>query len=262
MIRKLNASDHQAVMDFVLKEPAYNLFVIGDVEHFGYAKDFQELWAQFDVAAGQIRAVLLRYRSNFLLYAPGAHDVVAFTQLMLSTKKLAIFSGKPETVLQYRGVIPLENERLLYFAELDKSKFELSPIEGVSIARASPSDIEAVCSLQAEIPEFGNTGGGVEAMHQRLESGLGRTYFLMHEGSVVSTASTSAESSVSAMIGGVGTHPQHRQKGYASACMSILCKELLEEGKTVCLFYDDPAAGRIYKRLGFADIGKWLMFTR
>ena len=59
MIRKLYDFDHQALMDFVLREPSYNLFFIGDVEHFGYNKDFQELWAQFE--DGQIQAILLRH---------------------------------------------------------------------------------------------------------------------------------------------------------------------------------------------------------
>ena len=260
MIRKLNDSDHQSVMALLLREPSYNLFIIGDVEHFGYDNDFQELWAQFE--DGQIKAVLLRYRSSFVLHAPGAHDINAFAQLMISTEKLKIFSGKPETVCKYRGVIPFKNERLFYFAELEKKRFRLSRIEGISVKKACSSDSEAIFSLRKQIPKFGNLSGGIKATRQRLESGLGRTYFLRQGGSVISTASTSAESSVSAMIGGVATHPQHRHKGYATACMSILCKDLLAEGKTICLFYDNPAAGNIYKRLGFVDTGKWFMYTK
>lgn len=41
--------------------------------------------------------------------------------------------------------------------------------------------------------------------------------------------------------------------------MTKLCHELLAEGKMLCLFYDNPEAGSIYKRLGFEDIGKWMM---
>ncbi|MEG2918252.1 MAG: hypothetical protein RR891_00580 [Clostridium sp.] len=33
-------------------------------------------------------------------------------------------------------------------------------------------------------------------------------------------------------------------------------KDLLEN-KTVCLFYDNPVAGEIYKNLGFEDICFW-----
>jgi len=32
---------------------------------------------------------------------------------------------------------------------------------------------------------------------------------------------------------------------------------VLQEGKVLCLFYDNPEAGKIYKRLGYVDIGKW-----
>ena len=41
--------------------------------------------------------------------------------------------------------------------------------------------------------------------------------------------------------------------------MEKLCADLLSEGKTVCLFYHNPKAGAIYKRLGFADIGMWML---
>ena len=41
--------------------------------------------------------------------------------------------------------------------------------------------------------------------------------------------------------------------------MVALCEELLGEGKELCLFYDNPDAGTIYKKLGFEDIGFWIM---
>ena len=53
-----------------------------------------------------------------------------------------------------------------------------------------------------------------------------------------------------------------RGQGLASACMRVLCRRLLENRDAVCLFYDNPAAGRIYKRLGFRDIGFWAMAQR
>lgn len=43
--------------------------------------------------------------------------------------------------------------------------------------------------------------------------------------------------------------------------MLTLCKELLNEGKELCLFYDNLDAGSIYKRIGFEDIGFWMMYT-
>lgn len=62
---------------------------------------------------------------------------------------------------------------------------------------------------------------------------------------------------MSAMIVGVATHQAFREQGLASRVMAQLCADLLHEGKSLCLFYDNPHAGVIYKRLGFQDIGSW-----
>ncbi len=59
------------------------------------------------------------------------------------------------------------------------------------------------------------------------------------------------------MIGGVFTPAPWRRRGYASAALTHLCARLLAQGKQPCLFYDNPAAGVIYRRLGFEDIGPW-----
>jgi predicted GNAT family acetyltransferase len=64
------------------------------------------------------------------------------------------------------------------------------------------------------------------------------------------------------MVVSVMTRPGYRGRGYATACVSRLCADLLREGKRVCLLYNNPAAARIYRRLGFGDIGDWLVLRR
>ena len=78
-------------------------------------------------------------------------------------------------------------------------------------------------------------------------------------GRIVSVTMTTVEMTVAAMIGGVFTPEPWRNRGYASAAMTRLCTELISESKQPCLFYDNPAAGAIYRRLGFEDIGPWNM---
>ncbi len=93
-----------------------------------------------------------------------------------------------------------------------------------------------------------------------MEQGVARCYYIEEDGEMVSTASTSAENKASAMIVAVGTNKRAKRKGYATRCMSKLCFDLLEEGKELCLFYENPEAGSIYKRIGFTDIGYWMMY--
>ena len=79
-------------------------------------------------------------------------------------------------------------------------------------------------------------------------------------GRMISTASTSAENSESAMVVGVATAKEFRGKGYASAVVSALCKDCFARGKKyLCLFYSNPVAGRIYNRIGFQELGEYGM---
>lgn len=66
---------------------------------------------------------------------------------------------------------------------------------------------------------------------------------------------------MSAMVVAVATLENYKKKGNATKCMLKLCNELLLEGKDLCLFYDNPEAGAIYKKIGFKDIGFWMMYT-
>jgi hypothetical protein len=47
MIRKLKKDDHESVIALIDHKPAENLFIIGDIEAFGYDSNFQEIWGQF-----------------------------------------------------------------------------------------------------------------------------------------------------------------------------------------------------------------------
>ena len=91
-------------------------------------------------------------------------------------------------------------------------------------------------------------------------SGTCHYYVQRHEGRVIATAGTTAENSLSAMIVGVATHPAHRGRGLASRLVSFICEQTLgSRFQTLALFYDNPDAGKIYRRLGFADAGDWMM---
>ena len=77
---------------------------------------------------------------------------------------------------------------------------------------------------------------------------------------LVALAETTAENSVSAMVVGVATLPGWRGRGFARACVHAAAAHSFAAGRRyLCLFYDNPAAGRIYHALGFADVGRFGM---
>ena len=79
LIRKLIKTDYETVMELVGKKPAENLFIIGDIEAYGFESDVQELWGQFE--AEKLVAILLRYDQNYIPYSEGAYDVEDFANL-------------------------------------------------------------------------------------------------------------------------------------------------------------------------------------
>ena len=113
----------------------------------------------------------------------------------------------------------------------------------------------------ADIEEFERPSTKKE-IEDRIEEKSGRVYFIEDsEGNMLSVAQTTAETSQSAMVVGVATAKGYRNRGLMSACLSKLCRDVLSEGKTLCLFYDNPKAGSVYLGMGFEPVDNWVMIV-
>ncbi|KUP25081.1 GNAT family N-acetyltransferase [Paenibacillus sp. DMB5] len=262
MIRRLYETDRERLMELTGRKPSINLFIIGDVENFGFEQEFMELWGESDTLEGPLRAVMLRFYSSYLTYAEGDFDTEGFAELIRKDTGAEMLSGDAGVVHAFRGLIPAREDKQMLFAELKEMNGQLrSQAAGPHIIRkATAEDVEAICTLTDQIEEFAaSTTDSRKSLRKALESKTGRTFFAEQDGKVIASASTTAENSLSAMIVGVATHPQHRGQGLATRLTAELCSDLLAEGKSLCLFYNNPQAGQIYKKLGFTDIGTWAM---
>lgn len=259
MIRKLTEKDHEKVMDFLSEERAMNLFIIGDIENFGYETDFQQIWGEW--INDELTAVLLRYKGNFLPYAKGPFDVQGFAEIISNDEHFQILSGKEEIVEQFDGLIPTGSRRGMYFAEL-ADNHALEEVDRSEIQMATEDDVDSIFTLRMNIEEFTGSNASRESMIHSIQTKSGRTYFMKEGDHAIVSVSTTAENSMSAMVVGVCTATEHRNRGLASRCLSALCEDVLKEGKSLCLFYDNPAAGSIYKRIGFKEIGRWTMWHK
>ncbi|WP_462410653.1 GNAT family N-acetyltransferase [Neobacillus sp. Marseille-QA0830] len=259
MIRKLTVQDHQQVLAFLSEEPSINLFMIGDIEAFGYSSDFQELWGEFN-EQGTIKAVLLRYYQSFIPYAKGDFDLAGFVSIIQNYQQPIQLSGKTEIVEKFEAAegLQLGKKQVTFFAECVTDEFLNK--ENLDIKVASMEDVDQIIELRRSIDEFQIPNNAREMLVHSMETKTARTYYTAEDGVITSCVSTAAENSLSAMIVGVCTSKHHRRKGLATTIMNQLIKDVLAEGKTLCLFYDNPEAGRIYKRLGFQDIGMWTMY--
>lgn len=100
VIRLLGENDRQTVTELVGMESALNLFIIGDIENYGMATDFQQLWGDFD-PTGRLRAVLLRYYGSLIPYAPGDFDVDGLAEIIREHRdRVVVFSGIERVALR------------------------------------------------------------------------------------------------------------------------------------------------------------------
>lgn len=213
MIRKLTASDNVQVMEFLMDEPSLNLFIIGDIESFGYDSDFQELWGDFTLT-GNLRGVLLRYYHTFIPYGKEDFDVLGFVDIIKKDPEFKL-SGIEKIVEKLEDAIEgnLGRKQVTYFCECTKEQFNGESSELFAVKKAGIDDIDRILELRAGIQEFVPNPHGKEMMVKAMEIGKARTYFIEVNGEMVASVSTTAENSISAMIVGVCTSEKHRKKG-------------------------------------------------
>ena len=62
----------------------------------------------------------------------------------------------------------------------------------------------------------------------------------------------------------VYTPPEHRGRGYASACVAALSQLLLDSGRRYCFLFTDrsnPTSNHIYEAIGFeavTEVDRWV----
>lgn len=259
MIRKLGEEDRQITLDFLCHEAAINLFAIGDIENFGFSEKFMELWGDFN-ETGELHGVLLKFNENYIPYYRDREcDSSGFRGIIEEDRGRKIISGREDIVDRFRGIIVDPIEKSNYFCELREGSSLKRSMDEVKIAQEE--DAVRVYDLLEGIEEFQETDtNSVERIKRTINSRLGRIYYIEDgDGRMVSVSQTTAENSKSAMVVGVATHKDYRQRGLMNRCLSKLCADLLEEDRSLCLFYSNPEAGRVYHKLGFETIGRWKM---
>lgn len=122
MIRKLSIEDKDEALSFLSEEPAINLFIIGDIEAFGFDKPYQEIWAQYD-ELGNLEGILLRFHEVYIPYFKKSDfDTTGFKELINSYDGNVMMSGKGQIISMFDDILPEHNRRSTYFCKIHDDK--------------------------------------------------------------------------------------------------------------------------------------------
>lgn len=259
---RLTDKDRDRILEYVNVEPEFNIFFIGDIENFGVDCPEVSVYAGGDESRWD--CLVLRYIDNYVVYSRDSNYDAAAAAALLQTQNIGMISGKADCVAP---LVPYFPQRTLRATTLTKCAGVLQTFpmpRDVEIRMLTPDDAETIVNLMFQVKEFSSTYTNRDEAIRKQKISLCRGSTCcgaFADGMLVASAQTAAENSISAMVVGVATHPDRRGRGYASAVVSQLCRDAFDKGKRfLCLFYDNPVAGRIYNRVGFEPIGKYALF--
>lgn len=155
-----------------------------------------------------------------------------------------------------------KKQRLQIADKMNQRIYVLESVNAVSLPPgrfrvAEMTDKPVVSEWSA--PFHGETFGPRSKMPiDRIEDRIDlKDLFVWENGGLVSIAGKARPIGGGISVGPVYTPPEYRRRGYASACVSSLCRLLLASGYKYCSLYTDlgnPTSNSIYQRIGFTPV--------
>ncbi len=263
MIRKLNTNDKKDVLRFLYESPELNLYLIADINNFGFDNPDIEFYGEF--RDNKYFAVMSRNMSNITYFAKN-NDFNPKWITIFNTFDFLFISCQESLMAEIKAHYPkMREDKMDYMKSTTFKRDDTIDYSEIRILK-DKKDAEKIYDLIATIPEL-------YTVH-RKEKSEAIAYFMRHSGEngtsvyieidgiVVANASAVYETDTAAMIVAVATHDDYRQQGYGKKVMYYLMDLYINhKNKTLCLYYDDPRAEGLYKKLGFVDIERWSMLV-
>ncbi len=268
MIKQLHEPDRTAAVALLKQSPIYNLYLLGNLAAVGFEQTYCQFWGDWG-ADGQLRAILNRYMDNWVIFGQPGADWAGLAAILdgheVPANAVQDNPGGIDSWLPYLGRYRPATVTATHLMALDAHDFRPLPSPAdVCVRRAEMGDLPRLVDFFADAESMTRSPGAVERplrdtrvwLAEPMDGADGA------EGNpILSTALTNAEVTDRAMIGGVFTPPAHRNRGLSRAVCAALCADLFADQKQPVLYWENPAAGKVYTKLGFHPIGLWRSVT-
>ncbi len=147
--------------------------------------------------------------------------------------------------------VPLRSMEIL---QLDRVAWPATPPG--RFREAGPGDVPTLGEwIHAFGAEIGEPQDGAAQARARVQDG---SLFLWDDDGPRSIAAMARRSRSGCSVNLVYTPPEHRGRGYASACVAALSDRILRSGFKHCSLYTDaanPTSNHIYRAIGYRQVG-------
>ncbi|CAM3682743.1 GNAT family N-acetyltransferase [Erysipelothrix urinaevulpis] len=255
-MRKLDKHDEKELRRFLNIEPHANLFLLGDLDAFGFDEMKQTFYGFFKDK--ELVAVIFTYLDDSIHGVIHEMNQAIIIQLkeLIQLNKYAFFNCTEKTMNHLDGRIDsliLEKRKTIMSVYTPKSDFKNDDEVFVLNENHSTAivDLENLC--------FGLSNRSLKQVEDDLFKGNRMSYGMFYDNQLVAIASAVAETDFSVMVVGVATHPDYRNKGFASRVVKKMSDDYYKRGKQAVLFYNNPQAASIYERLGYEPLENYIM---
>jgi uncharacterized protein len=257
-ILKLDNAYHQEVINFFGEDIKKYYFIISDLMRNNYSGENFEVYGEFE--DNKLQSILLNNFVNLTYYSNTDRSVEVYKDIIkdLSINKI---SGPNKLVEKLIPFVKVQSDGLSYMGYVDevvlKRKYQDLPIRFITTEEEIGLQYDLLISTEEYIGVLPDNRETYINEQKKSMNSNSRTAYLLVDGKMVSSCSTVTEYDKSAIVIGVVTNPDFRNKGYGSEVLIGLFETLLKEGKYPYLFYNNPAARRVYKKIGMEEVCEW-----
>ena len=233
------------VLSILAEDSLSNIVMIADCTQLREWCDVRVL-----IREGSIDAVFSLYSDlDFLATAFWCRDVESLRQVM---------ADYSERLVGKEFVAICTKEQLQQFGE---ACVILKPIEERQMIASRATHLQCDCKSEPvrlsmkdaeQLKELYRLSGTPAWTPNAMN--LGPFYGIVEDdGTITSVAGVHYVTPYGTEIGNIATHPEHRRKGYAAACLMAVVEEVLKNSELAILHYyaDNTPAQRLYENMGF-----------
>jgi len=242
----LNQNVENRLFEFMNRDRISHFYAIFDLKHLG-AKT--KAWVA--LSNNKIIGYLMEYDKR-ILYMRG-HQMCASPLLRNSDLASPWFNIEPKhlpTIKRlYKPTEPADKATVglvTTFTTMKATQETFNPVQRHKAQELTKENAKALAELLDIEPQ----------QTQGFFTGL--TYGIFKGNKLVSFAGSPEMLEDLAIIRGVQTAPEERNKGYSTSVCSALVQKLIQQGKNVMLYVskDNPAAVKVYRKIGFKETGR------
>jgi len=266
MIYHVSKKEEKEFLSYIGKDNPWTIFFYGD--YFNYGLETKKARFFISKEQGKIDFTFLVYRNTLIsFYSQSSNYDKKAAQDFLVEQKVSALSGKESQIKPFLANLPDKKLDSLTLAILPRNQ-ELKKYvlpEGYRIKKIQDeNDFKKLVDLLNFIDEFKkedpNSKKTVSSLEENAKKGMTFLAVFNSKNEIVSSASSSADNDVSAMIVSVCTKIGYRNKNLATCLVTYLAQDEFQKGKEyLALFFDNPLAAKIYHKIGFTDFGKYAM---